>query len=366
MSVERKIKELLNRKGDEQLNEGSSEMTAPMQGSSQKASFDTISMSQDKPMVTNSKDTSKSSMVPTAGDTTRPKQGSSMDPEMEEIGATENGKNASAKAMKDSTMKPKDDGDQMPNMQGDSKKATYTEDLEKQINSIFGEDLSEEFKSKATSIFEAAVIARVNSEMETVVEKLEEQTAEQLVEYKEALVEKIDGYLNYVVEQWMDENQLAIDNGLRSEITEGFIQGLKNLFVESYIEVPEDKYDVVEDLAEKVEELTARLNETIDENVALSHEYIELKKQIVFEEVTKNLASTETEKLKKLVEGVDFDSEELFKEKINVIKENYFPKVTGRSPEKTLVEETGTTPVFDSGDSMSKYVQAISRSVKSR
>ena len=362
MSVERKIKELLNRKSDTQLNEEE----APMQGSSQKASFETISMQDSKPTVSNSKDNSKAGSVPTAGDTTQPKQGNSKDADIEELGAAENGKNASAKASKESTIKPKDDGDQMPNMQGDSKKATYTEDVEKQIQSIFGDDLSEEFKSKATSIFEAAVIARVNSEMETVVAKLEEQNAEQLVEYKEALVEKIDGYLNYVVEQWMEENQLAVDSGLRSEITEGFIQGLKNLFVESYIEVPEDKYDVVEDLAQKVEELTAKLNETIDDNVALSQEYIELKKQVVFEEVTKNLASTETEKLKKLVEGVDFDSEELFKEKVNVIKENYFPKVTGKSPEKTLVEETGTTPVFDSSDSMAKYVQAISRSVKSR
>ena len=362
MSVERKIKELLSRGSDVQLNEEE----APMQGSSQKASFETISMHDSKPTVSNSKDNSKAGTAATSGDASMLKQGNSKDAEIEELGAAQNGKNASAKASKETTIKPVVSGDQMPTMQGDSKKAAFTEDLEKQINSIFGDDLSEEFKSKATSIFEAAVIARVNSEMETVVEKLEEQTAEQLVEYKEALVEKIDGYLNYVVEQWMEENQLAIDNGLRSEITEGFIQGLKNLFVESYIEVPEDKYDLVEDLAEKVEELTARLNDTIDENVALSHEYIELKKQVVFEEVTKNLASTETEKLKKLVEGVDFDSEELFKEKINVIKENYFPKVTGKSPEKTLVEETGTTPVFDSGDHMSKYVQAISRSVKSR
>jgi len=362
MSVERKIKELLSRGSDAQLNEDE----APMQGSSQKASFDTISMMDSKPTVSNSKDNSKAGTAATSGDASMLKQGNSKDADYEELGAAQNGKNASAKASKETTIKPAVSGDQMPTMQGDSKKAAFTEDLEKQINSIFGDDLSEEFKSKASSIFEAAVIARVNSEMETVVEKLEEQNAEQLFEYKEALVEKIDGYLNYVVEQWMDENQLAIDNGLRAEITEGFIHGLKNLFVESYIDVPEDKYDVVEDLAEKVEELTARLNDTIDENVALSHEYIELKKQVVFEEVTKNLASTETEKLKKLVEGVDFDSEELFKEKINVIKENYFPKVTGRSPEKTLVEETGTTPVFDSGDRMSNYVQAISRSVKSR
>ena len=366
MSVEQKIKELLSRGSEEQLSEQSGDMAAPMQGSSQKASFETISMHDSKPTVSNSKDNSKAAMTATAGHTSQPMQGSSQKADYEELGAAENGKNASAKAKKETTIKPAEDGDQMLNMQGDSKKATFKEDLDTQIQSIFGDDLSEEFKAKASSIFEAAVIARVNSEMETVVEKLEEQNAEQLVEYKEALVEKIDGYLNYVVEQWMDENQLAIDNGLRSEITEGFIVGLKNLFVESYIEVPEDKYDLVEDLATKLENLTDKLNETIDENVALSHEYIELKKQIVFEEVTKNLASTETEKLRKLVEGVDFDSEELFKEKVNVIKESYFPKVTGKSPEKFLVEETGSIPVFDSNDTMSKYVQAISRSVKSR
>ena len=253
-------------------------------------------------------------------------------------------------------------------MQGDSKKATYTEEISinDQLNSIFGEDLSEEFKQKASSIFEAAVIARVNSEIERVTERLEEQNAAQLVEYKEALVEKIDGYLNYVVEQWMEENQLAVENGLRTEIAENFISGLKDLFVESYIEVPEEKYDVVEDLAEQVEALKAELNKAIDDNVALTNEYVEMKKQAVFEDVTKDLASTEAEKLKKLVEGVDFDSEELFKEKVAVIKENYFPKGAPKSPEKVLIEETGTGPVFDNGGTMSKYVQAISRSAKFR
>lgn len=368
MSVENKIKQLLSRGSEKQLDEEAKEMSPQMQGSSQKASFETISSDQSKPVVNVGKDTSKSGMNSGQGDSSMPKQGSSKDADEEELGSLEAGKVAASKGVKDSTMSAKEAGHTTQPMQGDSKKATYTEEISinDQLNSIFGEDLSEDFKEKASSIFEAAVIARVNSEMERITERLEEQNAAQLVEYKEALVEKIDGYLNYVVEQWMEENQLAVENGLRTEIAENFISGLKDLFVESYIEVPEEKYDVVEDLAEQVEALKAELNKAIDDNVALTNEYVEMKKQAVFEEVTKDLASTEAEKLKKLVEGVDFDSEELFKEKVAVIKENYFPKGAPKSPEKVLIEETGTGPVFDNGGTMSKYVQAISRSAKFR
>jgi len=361
MSIENKIKELLERsKGAEQLNEeemgaagvskdtsikaaNQGDVTPPMQGSSQKADYEEREEDEENQGAVVSKSTPNSPRPANSGPGAAPNYMNTADP------------TSVVNMPASSGNKPMGEESQHE-----------APSLKEQLAAIFGDDLSEDFRDKATSIFEAAVIARVNSEMERVTEKLEEQSQAKLEEMTEGLIDKVDSFMNYVVEQWMEENQLAIDNGLRSEITEGFIQGLKNLFVESYIEVPEDKYDLVEDLAEKVEELTARLNDTIDENVALSHEYIELKKQVVFEEVTKNLASTETEKLKKLVEGVDFDSEELFKEKINVIKENYFPKVTGKSPEKTLVEETGTTPVFDSGDHMSKYVQAISRSVKSR
>jgi len=368
MSVENKIKQLLARGSEQQLDEEEREMSPQMQGSSQKASFETISSNQSKPAVNVGKDTSTAGMNSGKGDSNMPKQGSSKDADEEDLGSLESGKMAASKGMKDTTMNPKEAGHTTQPMQGDSKKATYTEQLNinDQLNTIFGEDLSEEFKEKASSIFEAAVIARVNCEMEKVTERLEEQTSSQLVEYKEALVEKIDGYLNYVVEQWMEENQLAVENGLRTEIAENFISGLKNLFVESYIEVPEDKYNVVEDLAEQVEVLKDQLNKAIEDNVALSSDYVEMKKQSVFEEMTKDLAFTEAEKLKKLVEGVDFNSEELFKEKVAVIKENYFPKVSPKSPEKVLIEETGTAPVFDDGSVMSKYVQAISRSAKFR
>ncbi len=241
-------------------------------------------------------------------------------------------------------------------------------DIKGELASIFGEDLSEDFKSKATSIFEAAVIARVNTEMEKIADKLEEQNAAALQEYKDTLVGKVDSFLNYVVEQWMAENQVAIDNGLRTEITEEFISGLKTLFKESYIDVPEDKYDVLDELTTKVDSLTSDLDESINDNIELAKQYVELKKQLIFQEQTEDLASTEIEKFEKIVEGVEFETEDLYREKIAVIKENYFPKDSSKSAEQTLVEETtGRTPVFEeANDVMSKYVSALSKTIKSR
>ena len=238
-------------------------------------------------------------------------------------------------------------------------------DITEELDSIFGEDLSEEFKQKATSIFEAAVVARVNNEMEKVVSQIEEQNVNQLNEYKEVLVEKVDSYMNYIVEQWMEENKLAVENGLRNEITEEFMTGLKSLFKESYIQVPEDKYDVLDDLTNKVESLTAELDETVSDNITLANELTEFKKLTVFEEVTVGLAETEKEKLVKLIEGVEFENEKTFLDKVKVIKENYFPKEKVQSPEQTLVEESNTgtdqTEEIDQSHPMNKYVKSISR-----
>lgn len=368
MSVENKIKELLSRaSGEQQLTEESTEnlAAAGMADTGAKAAANA------------KKDTSKAAAAATAGDTTAPKQGSSQDASF--TTADEDDANLGAKAAaavsKDTTL-PTSKGDaksvKVPAMEeeqveGEAIVEEETVDIQSQLNSIFGEELSEEFKTKATSIFEAAVIARVNSEMEKVTTKLEEQAATAIAEQKDAMVEKIDSYLNYVVEQWMDENQLAVESGLRTEIAEDFISGLKTLFKEHYIEVPEEKYDVLDELQTKAEELEAKLNEAIEQNVETSKELATLKRQSIFEEQTKDLAATEVEKLKKLVEGVDFESEELYREKVTVIKESYFPKTASKSPEQVLVEESGTDPAsFENNDVMSKYVQAISRTVKTR
>ena len=366
MSVENKIKQLLSRaNGTEQLTEETSIDEAS----------ETV-VADGKPAVNTAKDTSKAGQGSGQGDTSMPRQGSSKDADMEEVMDATGKNSASAKASKEVNPLP---------MKGDAKSVktqameeteedgeTITEaetvDIKAQLDSIFGEDLSEEFRTKATSIFEAAVIARVNSEMEMVTSKLEEQTATQLVEFKEALVEKVDGYLNYVVEQYMEENKLAVESGLRTEIAEDFIQGMKTLFKEHFIEVPEEKYDVLEEMQTKSEVLQSKLDESITQSIELAKELNALKAAAILDEQTKDLAATEAEKLKKLIEGVDFDSEDLYREKVSVIKENYFPKTSKQSPEKMLVEESGTNPsaFIDNNSIMSRYVDTLSRTIKTR
>ena len=389
MSVESKIQELLEGKTEdqEQLKEAEHMAKKPEELSS--VSVGDVGQKTSKEMK---KDTSKAGKASNAGDTTElPNLGNSPKPSVDEFDEDEKnpGAKAAAKviyAKNPSSVKMKGDAKsvQIPGVTAKSGVSSMTVpaseqventedeailevDISEELDNIFGEDLSEEFKQKATSIFEAAVIARVNNEMEKVVSQLEEQNTAQLQEYKEALVEKVDSYMNYIVEQWMEENQLAVENGLRNEITEEFMTGLKALFKESYIEVPEDKYDVLDDLTNKVESLTTELDETVSDNIALANELTEFKKASVFEEVTEGLAETEKEKLVKLVEGVDFEDEETFTEKVKVIRENYFPKDKVQSPEETLVEESSTgtqQEELDSSSPMSKYVQSISRSKK--
>jgi hypothetical protein len=333
------------------------------------------------------KDSSKAGTAANAGDTTiQPNLGNSPKPTVDEFEEDEKnpGAKAAAKviyAKNPSSVKMKGDAKtaSIPGVTAKSGVSSMTVpaseqveekeeeqileiDITEELDSIFGEEQSDEFRQKATSIFEAAVIARVNNEMEKVTSQIEEQNETQLNEYKEAIVEKVDSYMNYIVEQWMEENKLTVENGLRNEITEEFMVGLKSLFKESYIEVPEDKLDVLDDLTNKVETLTAELDETVQDNITLSNELLEYKKGNVFEEVTEGLADTEKEKLLKLVEGVDYQNDEEFAEKIKVIKENYFPKDKVQSPEQTLVEESGTQePELDDSSTMSKYVKSISR-----
>jgi hypothetical protein len=235
------------------------------------------------------------------------------------------------------------------------------------LSPIFGEELSEDFRQKATSIFEAAVIARVNNEMEKVAASLEEKYAEEFLEYKESIVEKVDAYLNYVVENYIEENKLAVENGLRGEIAEDFMTGLKALFKEHYIEVPEEKYDVIGELQAKVTELEESLNGQVENNVGLNTSVTELKRKLIIKEMAKDLADTEVNKLTKLLEGVDFENEEIYKEKVSVIKENYFPRdaVIKETAKQALTEETDTPASFtQSNDVVSAYANALSRTIK--
>lgn len=233
------------------------------------------------------------------------------------------------------------------------------------LSPIFGDsDLSEEFKDKATSLFEAVVQARVNHEFEALQEQYETELQEEVDEIKAGLVEKVDIFLDKVVEAWISENQLAVESGIRTEIAENFITGLKNLFAESYIEVPEEKFDVLADLEEQVQTLQAQVQEQADTLDSLAGENDQMKKAAVFESMTAGLATTEVEKLKSLVEGVLFESEEMYQEKIRVIKENYFPKTQKVGAEKALLEAAIGDGNFNGDSSIERYAQAISRSAR--
>jgi hypothetical protein len=244
------------------------------------------------------------------------------------------------------------------------------EELRKDIESVFAADtnLSEEFKTQASAIFEAAVIARVNNEVEAISEELIEQNAAEFEEIKEGLVEKVDSYLNYVVEQWMKDNELEVEQGLRTEVAEDFMLGLKNLFQEHYFEVPSDKVDVLEDMGTKVDEITARLDESLTVNVELKSELDAVKRERIIESACRDLTATDAEKMVKLLEGVDFDNAKLFEEKVSVVKENYFPGSTPNSPEQMLEEDVQVAS--PSGQEkqvpahMKSYVEALSRTAK--
>ena len=200
-----------------------------------------------------------------------------------------------------------------------------SEDIAALVN---GEDLSEEFKTKATTIFEAAVVTRVKQEVAKLEEEFDVRLDEQVEQIKEGLIEKVDGYLNYIVEQWMEQNELALESGIKSEIVENFIGKLKDVFVESYIDVPEDKYDVIGAMEEAIQALEVKLDETVEYAVEMSTELGLMKRATIVEESAKGLADTDVEKFKSLAEELSFEDAETFSVKLQTIRENYFGKKT--------------------------------------
>jgi hypothetical protein len=239
--------------------------------------------------------------------------------------------------------------------------------IKEDVASLFADDssISDDFKSRAATIFEARVFDRVAQ----IQEQIEAEYAGQLVEavetIKAELTEKVDDYLNYVVEQWMDENEIAIESGLRSEITEDFIAGLRNLFAENYINVPEDKVDLVEELATKVEELENKLNEEIETNVQYKKQLTEAVKVQLVNEVCEGLTATQVEKIKSLAESVEFSTEEEFKDKLETIRENYFPsgmkKADVAQLHETVDDEDGNEKRVVSDPYVASVMQAISK-----
>ena len=244
-------------------------------------------------------------------------------------------------------------------------------DIKDDVKALFGnEDLSEEFKEKATTIFETAVVNKINETIETYNNSMNESYQEDTQAIKDELSEKMDTYLDYVVEEWSKENELAIEQGLKAELTEDFMSGLKNLFEDHYIDIPETKVDVVEELAAKNEELQSQLNAEMEKNMEAKKAIEENDQQKIIDEVTEGLAETQKEKFQTLAEGVEFKDKESFQKKLSIIKESYF-SVDNEKEVADLVGETDepldeeAKPEGSSLDpKMAGYAAAISRSLK--
>jgi hypothetical protein len=241
--------------------------------------------------------------------------------------------------------------------------------MKEDMDALFsGEDLTEDFKTKATTIFEAAVHAKVEALREEMDAEYATKLETQLAESLEEITTRIDDYMNYAVNEWMEENEVAIESSLRNEISEEFIEGLKQLFAEHYIDIPEEKLDVLGEMAEKLEELEAKLNESVEQNIELSKQLAEEVKERIFNEVAEGLITTQSDKFKTLAEGVDYSDANTYKQKLEIVRENYF--ADKKKPASSIVEneidnaeEQAPTKPAVSG-AVANYVAAISRTTK--
>jgi len=234
-------------------------------------------------------------------------------------------------------------------------------DIEEDVNALLGgEELSEEFREKAKVVFEAALNSKVTEIQEALEVQYEQKLEEAREGLKEALTERVDSYLEYVAEEWMSENELAIEHGLKTEMTESFLSGMKGLFEEHYVTIPEDKYDVLESMVAKLDDMETKLNEQIDKNIGLNKRLAESTSDVILSTVSEGLAATQKEKLASLAESVEFESEEEYREKLETLKESYFsrtPVSTSEAPQ-TLSEGVDTTdaPV---GNGMEAYLRTL-------
>ena len=242
-------------------------------------------------------------------------------------------------------------------------------DLTEDLNAIFGEnDLSEEFKSQVTTIFEAAVVSKINEEIELIEQEFNAKLEESVVEIAEELTNQIDSYLDYAVDNWMQENELAVERGIKSEITEEFIGGLKQLFEDHYIDVPEEKVDLVDSLADRVEDLEEKLNEAIETNIELNSIVEDYQRDELVNEATAELTSMESEKLRGLSEGVGFEDVDQYRQALDTLKENYFPRTSKggavQLDEEAEISENGIVEEAPRNAAMASYVNVLKRTVK--
>ena len=238
-------------------------------------------------------------------------------------------------------------------------------DVSDDVKALFGEeDLSEEFKESATTIFEAAVVSKINEVLDSVSVDMDAELEVELDESIQTLSTRLDDYLEYVVEEWVKENEVAINSGIRAEIVENFMEGLRGLFTENYVDIPEEKVDLVDELAAKVQELETSVNEEMEKNIDISKQLQEIKKEQIIESISDGLSENQSDKLKSLADGVEFESEEDYTKKLETVKENYFPS------EEVVSEIADDEPLEIEDDdknvngSMANYMNAISRSIK--
>jgi hypothetical protein len=241
-------------------------------------------------------------------------------------------------------------------------------DIEEDVNALLaGEDLSEEFQEKARTIFEAAIRSKVAEIKEELQETYENALIEEIEVIKEGLVDRVDAYLEYVADEWVSENALAVEHGLKTEMTESFLQGMRGLFEDHYVSIPEDRYDVIESMVDKLDEMEGKLNEQIERNIALNQRLAESVADVIFADVTEGLALSQKDKLASLAENVEFDSEANYREKLVTLRESYFPTYTStqRDDSETLSESTDVQfqqPQVDGR--MASYLQTLGRVAK--
>jgi len=240
--------------------------------------------------------------------------------------------------------------------------AQIEEEIEEDVNALLsGEDLSEDFKVKAKTVFEAALNARTGQIEEAIAHQYEQRLSEEVEVIREELTDRLDAYLEYVSEEWLQENALEVEQGLKTEMTESFLQGMKGLFEDHYVTIPEDRYDVLESMVEKLDDMESKLNEQIHRNVALNRRLAESVTEVIFAEVSEGLALSQKDKLASLAENVEFDGEGNYREKLVTLRESYFPRNTGTQRDNSdyIAEETDySQPV---SGSMSHYLDALQR-----
>ena len=233
-------------------------------------------------------------------------------------------------------------------------------DMEEDVNALLGgEELSEDFKAKAKTIFEAAINSKVAAIKEEIQKEYDEKLAEEVASAKDSLAERVDSYLEYVSDEWFEENALAIEAGLKTEMTESFLEGMKGLFEEHYVTIPEEKYDVLESMVEKLDDMETKLNEQIEKNIALNGRLSESVADGILDEVSEGLASTQKEKLASLAESVEFESEEEYREKLETLKESYFSRTTAPAAKTETLSEGETHDHQQYSDTMSAYLRSL-------